>query len=148
MRPCPGPGLPAPGASTPAMSRQSLDPLERLVALNEINNGHTLSVDNARWRETYLEINDAEYSDWLIEVQLALVDIPDTADLDFHSTAGAWSASRACTCMSCQPSACNAAPRRMPSTRNPAFAATRHDAKFATECANPIRWKPASLNAH
>jgi hypothetical protein len=59
------------------MSRQSLDPLERLVALNEINNGHTLSVDNARWRETYLEINDAEYSDWLIEVQLALVNIPD-----------------------------------------------------------------------
>jgi hypothetical protein len=59
------------------MSRQSLDPLERLVALNEINNGHTLSVDNVCWRETYLEINDAEYSDWLIEVQLALVNIPD-----------------------------------------------------------------------
>ncbi|WP_236147569.1 MerR family transcriptional regulator [Mycolicibacterium sp. CH28] len=35
-------------------------------------NGHTTSVRNARWREIYLETNDADYSDWLIEVQLEL----------------------------------------------------------------------------
>lgn len=50
--------------------------LNRLVALKELN-GHTLSVDNARWREIYLETNDADYSDWLIEVQLELVNTPD-----------------------------------------------------------------------
>lgn len=35
-------------------------------------NGRTASVRNARWREIYLETNDADYSDWLIEVQLEL----------------------------------------------------------------------------
>ena len=50
--------------------------LNRLMALKELN-GHTLSVDNARWREIYLETNDADYSDWLIEVQLELVNTPD-----------------------------------------------------------------------
>ncbi len=50
--------------------------LNRLVALKELN-GHTLSVDNTRWREIYLETNDADYSDWLIEVQLELVNTPD-----------------------------------------------------------------------
>ena len=47
--------------------------LNRLVALKELN-GHTLSVDNARWREIYLETNDADYP---IEVQLELVNTPD-----------------------------------------------------------------------
>lgn len=31
---------------------------------------------------------------------------------------------------------------------NPALVATQHDATFATECANPIRRKPMSLNAN
>jgi hypothetical protein len=39
-------------------------------------NGHTASIENARWREIYLETNDADYSDWLIEVQLELTSIP------------------------------------------------------------------------
>lgn len=39
-------------------------------------NGHTSSVEVARWREIYLETNDADHSDWLIEVQLELVGTP------------------------------------------------------------------------
>ena len=33
---------------------------------------HLLSVQKGRWRELYLETNDTDYSDWLIEVQLEL----------------------------------------------------------------------------
>jgi predicted transcriptional regulator YdeE len=40
-------------------------------------NGHTRSVEAARWREIYLETNDADHSDWLVEVQLELVDTTD-----------------------------------------------------------------------
>lgn len=39
-------------------------------------------------------------------------------------------------------------PAGLPPRGTRPFAATRHDAAFTTECANPIRWKPASLNAH
>ena len=41
---------------------------------------HTPSVEKGRWRELYLETNDADYSDWLIEVQLELTPRADTAD--------------------------------------------------------------------
>jgi effector-binding domain-containing protein len=34
--------------------------------------GHTASVERGRWRELYLETDDNDYSDWLIEVQLEL----------------------------------------------------------------------------
>jgi DNA-binding transcriptional MerR regulator len=34
--------------------------------------GHTACLNSARWREIYLETNDADYTDWLIEVQLEL----------------------------------------------------------------------------
>lgn len=34
----------------------------------------TASVETGRWREVYLETNDSDYSDWLIEVQLELTD--------------------------------------------------------------------------
>lgn len=37
-------------------------------------NGHTHSIAEARWREIYLETNDADYSDWLIEIQLELTE--------------------------------------------------------------------------
>jgi hypothetical protein len=40
------------------------------------SNGHTPSVEAARWRDVYLETNDADYSDWLVEVQLELVGTP------------------------------------------------------------------------
>jgi DNA-binding transcriptional MerR regulator len=40
---------------------------------------HTSSVERRRWREIYLETNDADYSDWLIEVQLELTPT-DTSD--------------------------------------------------------------------
>ena len=33
---------------------------------------HLLSVERGRWRELYLETNDTDYSDWLIEVQLEI----------------------------------------------------------------------------
>lgn len=33
---------------------------------------HSHSVQRGRWREIYLETNDTDYSDWLIEVQLEL----------------------------------------------------------------------------
>jgi DNA-binding transcriptional MerR regulator len=33
---------------------------------------HVLSVQRGRWRELYLETNDTDYSNWLIEVQLEL----------------------------------------------------------------------------
>jgi DNA-binding transcriptional MerR regulator len=35
---------------------------------------HTPSVETGRWRVVYLETNDSDYSDWLIEVQLELTD--------------------------------------------------------------------------
>ena len=31
-----------------------------------------MAIEQGRWRESYLETNDADYSDWLIEVQLEL----------------------------------------------------------------------------
>ncbi|BBZ75987.1 MerR family transcriptional regulator [Mycolicibacterium anyangense] len=34
--------------------------------------GRIASVERGRWRELYLETNDADYSDWLVEVQLEL----------------------------------------------------------------------------
>lgn len=39
---------------------------------------HTPSVEQGKWRELYLETNDDNYSNWLIEVQLELA-IDDTA---------------------------------------------------------------------
>ena len=35
---------------------------------------HLLSSERGRWRELYLETNDSDYSDWLIEVQLEIAD--------------------------------------------------------------------------
>ena len=39
--------------------------------------GYTASVERGRWRELYLETDDNDYSDWLIEVQLELTDNAD-----------------------------------------------------------------------
>lgn len=33
---------------------------------------HSHSIERGRWRELYLETNDSDYSDWLIEVQLEI----------------------------------------------------------------------------
>lgn len=56
-----------------------------------------------------------------------------------HGVADGAVLTRPWTCMSCQPSACIAALRRMPSSENSAFAATRHDARFWTECSSWTR---------
>ncbi len=55
---------------------------------------------------------------------------------------------RACKCSSCQPSACNSALRMVPSSRKPAFSATRQDAGLATECESRSRCRPSSCMAH
>lgn len=36
--------------------------------------GHVASIERGHWRELYLETDDNDYSDWLIEVQLELID--------------------------------------------------------------------------
>ena len=54
---------------------------------------------------------------------------------------------RACRCMSCQPSACRASPRLVPSRRKPARVATRHDAGLSTEWSTSIRCSPSVSNA-
>ena len=52
---------------------------------------------------------------------------------------------RACRCMSCQPSACRASPRLVPSRRKPARVATLHDARLSTEWSTSIRCSPSDV---
>ena len=51
---------------------QSMDEAHQVIARWAESNGHAANVEQGRWRESYLETNDADYSDWLIEVQLEL----------------------------------------------------------------------------
>ena len=63
----------------------------------------------------------------------------DTIRADHHSRdqIGPSVRSRACRCMSCQPSAWRTDPRSTPSTGKPAPVATRHDAALTVECSRP-----------
>ena len=49
-----------------------MDEAHQVIARWAESNGHAANVEQGRWRESYLETNDADYSDWLIEVQLEL----------------------------------------------------------------------------
>lgn len=51
----------------------SINEAHQAIARWAESHNHTASVERGRWRELYLETNDADYSDWLIEVQLELL---------------------------------------------------------------------------
>ncbi|MDT5265334.1 MAG: hypothetical protein QOI90_1960 [Mycobacterium sp.] len=46
-------------------------------------NGLAASIEAGRWREIYLETNDGDHSDWLIEVQLELTDSDPLASVNW-----------------------------------------------------------------
>jgi predicted transcriptional regulator YdeE len=50
----------------------SLNEAHQAIARWAEANHHESSVEQGKWREIYLETNDTDYSDWLIEVQLEL----------------------------------------------------------------------------
>jgi DNA-binding transcriptional MerR regulator len=73
------PGLDAvelPGVSVASVVRRGavadMNEAHQAIARWAEAHDHSLSVQRSRWRELYLETNDTDYSDWLIEVQLEL----------------------------------------------------------------------------
>lgn len=73
------PGLDAvelPGISVASVVRRGavgdMNEAHQALARWAETHDHVLSVQRGRWRELYLETNDTDYSDWLIEVQLEL----------------------------------------------------------------------------
>jgi len=72
------------GLDVVALPGVSVASVVRRGAVGDMNEAHqsiarwaeahdqTLSVQRGRWRELYLETDDTDYSDWLIEVQLEL----------------------------------------------------------------------------
>jgi DNA-binding transcriptional MerR regulator len=65
-----------PGVSVASVVRRGavadMNEAHQAIARWAETHDHSSSVERGRWRELYLETNDTDYSDWLIEVQLEL----------------------------------------------------------------------------
>ncbi|KDE97211.1 hypothetical protein Y900_028510 [Mycolicibacterium aromaticivorans JS19b1 = JCM 16368] len=65
-----------PGVSVASVVRRGavadMNEAHQAIARWAEGDDHALSVQRGRWRELYLETNDTDHSDWLVEVQLEL----------------------------------------------------------------------------